>query len=51
MKRSRAKGTTLDWEREPATDLVESRIALLARWVKSLGHRFKDREMTAERAR
>ena len=61
MRRSRAKGTTLDWQAAPPAAIAPSRIAGLARWARGLSAKLlereperdqeQDREQAMERAR
>jgi len=45
MRRSRAKGTTLDWEAPKAPSPISSRIELLAHWARSLATRSRERSV------
>jgi hypothetical protein len=44
MRRSRAKGTTLDWQAAPAEAIAPSRIASLTRWAHGLSERLTKRQ-------
>ena len=49
MRRSRAKGTTLDWEPPAQPSLLSGRVELLAQWVRALAARARERPREPDR--